>query len=202
MIRYSFKNTKEERRNLARKAEKKYRESEKGRNTKAKYNASPAGKNRRKKYEQTEKGKIVRKKIQKKHDDKRKDIRKKTDKVRRNKPEYKKKIHDERIALRMSVLGYLSKYHSQSDIPCCRCCGENEHIAFLSVDHIAGKKKMDFEPELIKLGYSSKKEGVPLLKWLIENNYQPKYFQTLCHNCNQSKGHSKNNTCIHMKKRI
>jgi hypothetical protein len=189
-------------RKVQRKAEEKYRQSEKGKNTKSKYNSSPAGKQSRVKYEQTPKGKRVRKKVQKKHDDKRKDTRKVMDKARRDKSEYKKKIHDERISLRMSVLGYLSKYHSKSDIPSCRCCKENGHLEFLSVDHISGKKKMDFEPELIKLGYSSKKEGVPLLKWLIENNYQPKYFQSLCHNCNQSKGHSKNNTCAHMRESV
>ena len=192
--------TKAELREVQRKAEEKYRQSEKGKTTKRKYNSSSAGKQRQAKYEQTVKGKSIRKKVQKKHDDKRKDTRKVTDKVRRDKPEYKKKIHDERISLRTNVLGYLSKYHSKSEIPCCRCCGENVHLEFLSVDHISGKKKMDFEPELIELGYSSKKEGVPLLKWLIENKYQPKYFQSLCHNCNQSKGHSKDNTCAHMRK--
>ena len=96
----------------------------------------------------------------------------------------------------MKVLQHYSKHLSKSDIPCCNCCGENSHIAFLALDHIAGKRKMDSEPELVKLGYSSSYTGRRLNEWIIKNNF-PDGFQILCHNCNHSKGHSKDNTCQH-----
>ena len=97
----------------------------------------------------------------------------------------------------MKILQTYSKRLSNSDIPCCRCCGESNHIEFLAIDHIAGRKKMDSEPELVKLGYSSKfKTSNSLLLWLTKNNF-PKGFQILCHNCNFAKGHSKDNKCPH-----
>ena len=94
--------------------------------------------------------------------------------------------------IRLKVLRYYSKRLSNSDIPCCRCCGENSYAEFLAVDHILGKKEMDSIPELVELGYSSTKSGGGLQRWLIENNYlkdlQTEYFQILCHNCNGAKG--------------
>ena len=59
-----------------------------------------------------------------------------------------------------------SKHLSKSDIPCCRCCGEKSHIEFLSLDHIAGRKEMDSEPELVKLGYSSSFKANSLSFWV------------------------------------
>ena len=121
---------------------------------------------------------------------------------------YKKKYNrsPERRALhklnreskRLKILKYYSKQLSKSNIPCCNCCEEYFHIAFLAIDHIAGKKQMDSEPKLIKLGYSSKKSGGTLNTWIRDNNF-PKGFQTLCHNCNQAKGYSRDNICPHEK---
>ena len=104
-----------------------------------------------------------------------------------SKPENKAKVKDGRDSLRLKVLQYYSKHLSKSDIPCCRCCGEKSHNEFLALDHIAGKKEMDSEPELVKLGYSSSLVSGALLRWIIKNNF-PKGFQILCHNCNQAKG--------------
>jgi hypothetical protein len=82
--------------------------------------------------------------------------------------------------LRNEVLTGYSK-----GIPKCSCCriGGN---SFLAIDHIAGRKQMDSEPELVKLGYSSKLVSVALYNWLVKNNF-PKEFQILCHNCNYAK---------------
>jgi hypothetical protein len=88
---------------------------------------------------------------------------------------------------RLKVLQMYSKRQSNSDIPCCNCCGENFHIQFLAIDHIAGRKEMDSEPELVKLGYKSKFISGGLVNWLLKNNC-PDGFQILCHNCNQAKG--------------
>ncbi len=115
----------------------------------------------------------------------------------RQNPEYKTDKHVAYVTNRLNILLHYSKYISNSNIPCCNCCGENSHVDFLTIDHIAGKNQMDSEPELIKLGYSSKLKGKGLINWIIENNY-PKGFQILCHNCNVAKGLIGNdNTCTH-----
>ena len=98
--------------------------------------------------------------------------------------------------VKMEVYLHYSKIHSNSDIPCCRCCGLNSHVEFLSLDHIAGKKQMDSEPELRQKGYSSKLKIHQLLPWIKRNNF-PTGFQILCLNCNFAKGHSKDNKCPH-----
>jgi len=100
--------------------------------------------------------------------------------------------------LRMKINLHYSKIHSNSDVPCCRCCGLKDYAEFLSLDHIAGKKEMDSEPELVKLGYSSNFKSTSLSVWIVKNNF-PKGFQILCHNCNQAKGYSKDNKCPHEK---
>ena len=111
----------------------------------------------------------------------------------------KAKEKERRDDRRLKILQYYSKQLSKSNIPCCRCCGENSHIEFLAIDHIAGKKEMDSEPELVKLGYSSSLKGRKLQTWIIKNNF-PKGFQILCHNCNYAKGMKRNkNKCPHEK---
>jgi len=123
-------------------------------------------------------------------------------KERRSNPEIREKLLKEgksyRDNLRMKILQTYSKRLSNSEIPCCKCCGENSHLEFLAIDHIAGKKEMDSEPELVKLGYSSNFKSTSLNVWIVKNNF-PKGFQILCHNCNQAKGYSKNNKCPHEK---
>jgi hypothetical protein len=112
-------------------------------------------------------------------------------------PEIKAKIIDYRSINRFKVLQHYSKTLSNSDIPCCNCCGLDEHIDFLALDHITGRKNMDFESELVKLGYSSKLKDIKLLNWIIKNNF-PDGFQVLCNNCNIAKGMKKNkNKCPH-----
>ena len=111
----------------------------------------------------------------------------------------KAKGKERRDDRRLKILQHYSKRLSKSDIPCCRCCGENFHIDFLAVDHIAGIKKMDLEPELVELGYSSSMGATNLMHWIIVNNF-PKGFQILCHNCNFAKGIVRNNNkCPHQK---
>ena len=113
-------------------------------------------------------------------------------------PEVKADREKTRQERRLNVLQTYSKRLSNSDIPCCNCCNLNSHLEFLAIDHIAGKKQMDSEPELIKLGYSSKLDGMDLVNWLILNDF-PKGFQILCHNCNRAKGMPKNNNECPMK---
>ena len=98
------------------------------------------------------------------------------------------KRKENRNSKRLKVLKHYSKNLSNSDIPCCNCCGENSHLEFLSIDHIMGKKEMDTIKELVKIKYSSKLIDIKLTRWIIKNNF-PKYFQILCHNCNLSKGY-------------
>ena len=105
----------------------------------------------------------------------------------RDRPENKAKFKEYRDSIRLKILQHYSKALSNSDIPCCRCCGEDSHTHFLALDHIAGRKEMDSEPELVKLGYSSSLMLGTLQTWIIKNNF-PKGFQILCHNCNSAKG--------------
>lgn len=68
----------------------------------------------------------------------------------------------------------------------CICCGETEPT-FLTIDHINGGGSK----HLKELGGGGKLYG-----WLIKNNF-PEGFQTLCYNCNCSKGHY--GQCVHEK---
>jgi hypothetical protein len=101
---------------------------------------------------------------------------------------------------RKKLLHHYSKLHSNSDVPCCRCCGEMQ-IDFLALDHIIGKKQMDSVPELVAIGYSSKIRQSKLPYWITDNNF-PEGFQILCHNCNFAKGHSKDGKCPHEAERL
>lgn len=122
---------------------------------------------------------------------------KRRNKERRSTPFYKVSRIKEREIIRFKVLEHYSKLISDSDIPCCACCGINDYADFLDIDHIKGKKQMDSEPHLIKLGYSSKLKTNELSKWLVDNNF-PAGFQILCKNCNWAKGMKKNhNMCPH-----
>ena len=125
------------------------------------------------------------------------------DKKRRRIPQYaahqKKHLAENRLELYLEY----SIRQSNSDIPCCRCCGQNSHTDFLEVDHIQGKKEMESIPELMKLGYSSTLDSQHLVNWIIRNNFlrdlQTEYFQILCCNCNKTKGMAKNNNECPMK---
>jgi hypothetical protein len=108
------------------------------------------------------------------------------------------KTKSKQLKLRTTVLQTYSKRLSNSDIPCCNCCGINSNLDFLAIDHISGRTQMDSEPKLVKLGYSSKILGMVLQKWIIDNNF-PDGFQILCQNCNMAKGMKKNNNECPMK---
>jgi len=154
------------------------------------YDTSDIGKANSKKYEQSEKGKAKNKRY------------KESKKGQVNQMRYNQSNKGNE-ARRLEVLKYFSKLHSNSDIPCCRCCGQNSHIDFLDIDHIVGKYEMDSIPELKKLKYSSTKGTATLSRWIIANDYlkdlQTVYFQILCKNCNSAKGIARNNNECPMK---
>ena len=116
-------------------------------------------------------------------------------KAKKSTPEYKaylKKYQKKDDDQRLKILQAYSKRLSNSDVPCCNCCGLNEYLDFLALDHIIGKKQMDSIPELVAIGYSSKLVTKELFSWIIDNNF-PDGFQILCHNCNFAKGYPRNN---------
>jgi rubrerythrin len=118
----------------------------------------------------------------------------------RDRPENIAKVKKIREGKRFNILSEYSKRLSNSDIPCCRCCGLNSHLDFLEIDHITGKKQMDSIPELVAIGYSSKLGSINLINWIIKNDF-PDGFQILCRNCNFTKGMKKNNNkCPHERK--
>ena len=77
--------------------------------------------------------------------------------------------------------------HYSGNPPLCVCCSE-EHLDFLTIDHIDGG------------GYKHRKEikavGNNFYTWLINNGF-PDGYQVLCMNCNWSK-RLNNGKCIHM----
>ena len=112
------------------------------------------------------------------------------------------KQKDKRLKTRHSVLVSFSKRMSNTSKPTCACCGLDDSIDFLSLDHIQGKKQMDSIKEITDIGYSSKLGFYELIKWIIDTDYlkhlETNYFQVLCHNCNFAKGMVKNkNRCPH-----
>jgi hypothetical protein len=85
------------------------------------------------------------------------------------------------LRLKMQVLT-----HYGGSPPKCACCGEN-HIEFLTIDHIDG----DGAEQRRQLSGSSQKfSGFLFYEWLIINNF-PKGYQVLCCNCNMAKGRNK-----------
>jgi hypothetical protein len=116
-------------------------------------------------------------------------------KAKKNTPEYKanlKKYQKKDDDQRLKILQGYSKRLSNSDIPCCNCCGLNDHLDFLALDHIMGRNQMESIPELVKLGYSSQFSNKNLFTWIIDNDF-PDGFQILCHNCNFAKLYPRNN---------
>ena len=82
-------------------------------------------------------------------------------KERTSTPWYKAKKNETRANNRLKVLQYYSKQLSKSDIPCCKCCGENSHTEFLALDHIAGRKEIDSKPKLVRCVWN--------LTWFVIN---------------------------------
>jgi|SaaInlV_165m_DNA_3_1040750.scaffolds.fasta_scaffold96794_1 hypothetical protein len=83
-----------------------------------------------------------------------------------------------RLELKKEVFSHYSKKLSNSDIPCCNCCGENKFLIFLTIDHVKGRDDLpDKEKDLM---------GSALYAYLKRNNYPPEY-QVLCINCNSAK---------------
>ena len=160
-----------------------------------KYRLRPEVKAKKKEYKQTPEYKAKAKKHAKEYNA-RPEVKKREMEIR-NRPENLANAKNERDTNRLKVLQHYSKRLSNSNIPCCNCCGENSHVDFLAIDHIAGKRQMDLEPELKKLKYSSKLRNQNLHRWIIKNNF-PEGFQILCTNCNFAKGMTKNNNiCPH-----
>jgi len=172
----------------------KYYASPEGKAKIKEYSARPEVKASRKEYELKPETMVTRKKYRARPETKAKL------KEYHARPEVKaknnKKAKEQKDIVKMEVYLHYSKIHSNSDIPCCRCCGLNSHVEFLSLDHVAGRKQMDSEPEFVKKGYSSKFKIHQLLPWIKRNNF-PIGFQILCLNCNFAKGHSKDNKCPH-----
>ena len=108
-----------------------------------------------------------------------KEYMKKYHKIWDSKPKNKQKRRKYDKDLRLKICSVYSKRHSNSDVPCCRCCGENTDIRFLAVDHIDGRKNLPKEQKNLV--------GDHLISWLSQNNC-PEGYQILCHNCNSAKG--------------
>jgi hypothetical protein len=85
---------------------------------------------------------------------------------------------------------HYSKKLSNSEIPSCNCCGENQFLIFLTIDHIKGWKNYNEGPK--RLG------GKDLYRYLQKNDF-PEGYQVLCMNCNSAK--SDDEVCPHQRRR-
>ena len=180
-----------------------YQASSKGKAKKKEYSARPEVKAKRREYYKLRDARpevIAKRRAREANPD----VRKRRQ-AYRDRPEVKaktsKRNKEKKDKEKMEVYLHYSKIYSNSNIPCCACCGLNSHMEFLSLDHIAGRKEMDSEPELVRLGYTSKFKIHQLLLWITRNDF-PEGFQILCLNCNMAKGHSKDNKCPHEKQRL
>ena len=148
-----------------------------------KYSARPDVKAKKKEYDSRPESKAKMKGYRKKYRENPENlakIRKYTREYReQNRPKIRKYNNELRQRLKIEIFSEYSKRHSNSDVPCCRCCGENSHIDFLSVDHVEGRKNFPKEQQKLR--------GVNMYEWIKRNDY-PDNFQILCHNCNLAKG--------------
>jgi hypothetical protein len=71
--------------------------------------------------------------------------------------------------------------HYSDNPPKCACC-EEQHIEFLTIDHIHGGGNI----HRLKILGGKSHAGIPFYLWLIRNNF-PEGFQVLCFNCNSLK---------------
>ncbi len=88
--------------------------------------------------------------------------------------------NEKALKIKKEVFTHYSKKLSNSDIPCCRCCGEHEFLIFLTIDHITNRKNTSHRKGLI---------GSGLYRYLRKNDY-PLGYQVLCVNCNSAKSDS------------
>jgi len=87
---------------------------------------------------------------------------------------------ENRNKTKYEVLSHYSKKLSNSDIPCCNCCGEHNFLIFLTIDHITNRKNVTHKKRL---------GGQAMYQYLRKNGY-PTGFQVLCVNCNSAKSDS------------
>ena len=104
-------------------------------------------------------------------------------------PESRQKRIEYAQSLKFKVFTIYSKRASDSEVPCCACCGENNNLDFLTMDHIDGRKFLPLkEQELTG----------PNLWYNLKKNDYPSNYQVLCWNCNCSKGFF--GSCPHTRK--
>lgn len=124
------------------------------------------------------------------------EVRKRQQKIRRSRQEYKDKYntyrkewrHRKKINIRFHSgrpglgptkavrLQCISHYSNGQN--CCACCGES-HIEFLAIDHINGGGS--------KHRKEVRKKFPTMYHFLIREGF-PDGYRILCHNCNLSKG--------------
>ena len=131
------------------------------------YSKRPEVKARNKKRQQTSEYKAWKKQYHKEY-------------VKKNRLELSKKTKERNLKVKEEVLGHYSKKLSNSDVPCCNCCGEHEFLIFLTIDHITNRKNATHKKGLV---------STKLYRYLQKNGY-PSGYQVLCWNCNSAKSDS------------
>ena len=107
----------------------------------------------------------------------------------RNKDRLSKDAKQYRLKIKIDVFTQYSKKLSNSDIPCCRCCGFNDFLIALEIDHKTNRKNTSHKKGLF---------GYDMYRYLQKEGY-PSGYQVLCANCNSAKSDS--GVCPHKRAR-
>jgi len=100
------------------------------------------------------------------------------------------------------VLSHYSKKQSKSDVPCCSCCGENEFLIFLTIDHVHGRKYTDdyMRPKGKKSPKNWKMAMTGNLLYMkLERLNYPSGYRVLCWNCNSARDNQPDKICPHQR---
>ena len=130
-----------------------------------------------------------------------KTIKKNVAKWQKDNPErYHRSTRDRNYKRKHRVMSYYSKKQSNSEIPCCSCCGENKFLIFLTIDHIRGRKFTDdyMTPKSKKSSRNSRM-GIRgnLLYVKLERENFPSGYRVLCWNCNSARDNEVDKICPH-----
>jgi hypothetical protein len=179
-MREYYRKNKEKFRELQRKNRLRHEVREKTRISSREYQAKPEIKKRVKEIHSTPEFKVKRKIYGKIYRQRPQNKVKERDRKRKERlsTDYKKKEKGYYLKNKIDLFKAYSKRISNSDIPCCACCGLNNHHEFLSIDHIDGRKHLPEEEKNLK--------GDKLYRWLIRKNF-PSGYQVLCFSCNDIK---------------
>ena len=117
---------------------------------------------------------------------------------KQNKEQYNSRIRKNNKSQKYRVLTHYSKKQSNSDVPCCSCCGENEFLIFLTIDHVRGRKYSDDYINTTEKKARNAITGKVMYDKLEKQNF-PNGYRVLCWNCNSARDKQPDKICPHQR---